>query len=94
MPRSEATEQYPGAAQWLEFNETCLQAEAALEDAKRAAARERDQVLNSIAAWTEPASNRVKAVINALYEEKVTAARTKCDNECKHAEQALRQKLG
>jgi hypothetical protein len=65
----------------------------ATRDAERSASRERDQVLGSIPGWTDPASERVKALINALYEEKVAAAQTRCDKECEHAEKLLKQKL-
>jgi hypothetical protein len=83
----EATEGFPGAKLWSDFDDSCKKAEVVRNCATAEATRERDRVVNSLPGW-DP-TDRVKAAASARYDRKVVAAQTKCDEDCKYAEKQL-----
>jgi hypothetical protein len=89
----DGAERVPGAAAWLRFNDACLQAEARLQRAERAAQTQRDQLINWLPDWTVPVFDRVQRVATALYEAKLKKARHQCENDCAQAEQDLMAEL-
>jgi hypothetical protein len=76
-----------------EFDKTCKQAEAVRDRAVQEATRERDQVINPVAAAAWTASDRVQRAANVRYEAKVAASQTKCDKECENAQAELTRAL-
>jgi hypothetical protein len=89
----DAVEAFPGVSLWEDFDKTCKQAEAVRDSAVQEAARERDQVINPVAAAAWTASDRVQRVANARYEAKVATSQTKCDKECENAQAELTRAL-
>jgi hypothetical protein len=90
----EASEAYPGASLWTNFNASCRQAQTVRDRAMKEAARERDQVINSLPGWSDPVSDRIEPAVNARYETKASAAQAKYDKDCQHAEKELMKELG
>ena len=78
-----------GVGECEKFEEACEQAEASRDIAVQKAARERDQILNSISRGAMKPSERIKSALQTRCAGRVKAAEEECEAACQTAEQEL-----